>query len=288
MLARAFIGYPKDYQIKQFASANSQLDLRFIIGDDGDLNDAQPITWEAGYADTVIMLEAWGWKVRRTQNILRESFILVDRNEAIVPQIDDPQSSGVVQLKENDPATLSLLNAHFDTLWKAPQSEIFFEFSFYQRAESTARVLLASEERWSALLAHFASHPEELRTMPDRSFEELVAELLVRDGMEICLTQKTRDKGRDILATARTSVGTHLYLVECKRYSPHCPVGVGLVRALYGTVEHERATAGLIVTTSRFTKDAQNFAESIHHRLSLKDYDSLKRWIMNATEPSQH
>ena len=37
---------------------------------------------------------------------------------------------------------------------------------------------------------------------------------------------ETRDGGRDILAVNKTSLGEHLFLVECKRHAPERPIGV--------------------------------------------------------------
>jgi hypothetical protein len=54
---------------------------------------------------------------------------------------------------------------------------------------------------------------------------------------------------------------------------------VKLVRELYGTVTADRATAGLLVTTSYFSRQAIEFVENIPHQLSLKDYMDLKQWI---------
>ena len=102
-------------------------------------------------------------------------------------------------------------------------------------------------------------YPEDIYKLPSRSFEELIATLLEEQGWEVNLTGQTRDGGRDVLAYLNTDIGKLLCLVETKRYKPSNPVGVGLVRTLYGTVEHEQANVGLLVTSSRFTKDALDF-----------------------------
>jgi HJR/Mrr/RecB family endonuclease len=120
-----------------------------------------------------------------------------------------------------------------------------------QRSE----IVLASGSRWDALLASLSRNPRLVHEIEPRAFEELIAELLTRDGLEVTLTRRTRDGGRDILAFADSPIGRHLYYVECKRYAPSRPVDVSLVRQLYGVVEADRATAGLLVTTSRFTSD---------------------------------
>jgi len=111
-----------------------------------------------------------------------------------------------------------------------------------------------------------------------RRFEELVAELFARMGYRVVLTPPARDGGRDIHAFQKGGVGTLLTLVECKRFSPDHKVGVGLVRALYGVVEAERASHGIIATTSSFTRGASQFQQNLTYRLSLRDYGDLANW----------
>jgi restriction endonuclease Mrr len=118
-----------------------------------------------------------------------------------------------------------------------------------------------------------------MREMHPRAFEELVAELLSKEGLKVELTPLTRDGGRDIIVVSDTPFGRHLHLVECKRYSENNPIDVRLVRSLYGVVEAERATAGMLVTTTRFTPPAVEFIDSVKNRLSKKDYNDLAIWI---------
>lgn len=66
-----------------------------------------------------------------------------------------------------------------------------------------------------------------------------------------------------------------LIYVECKQYAPDRPVGVNLVRELYGTISADEATAGLLITSSYFSKDAINFKNKVKHRLNLMDYVQL-------------
>jgi len=77
----------------------------------------------------------------------------------------------------------------------------------------------------------------------------------------------------------RISLGTFLYLVECKKYAPSRHVGVELVRRLYGVVELEKATAGIVTTTSYFTKGAKDLQSQLLHHISLKDYVSIQGWL---------
>lgn len=187
-------------------------------------------------------------------------------------------SQGFEIFHKNDKKNQDLASIIEDLFRK--NSEILYEDDIRNSSpKQTQKIILASKENWSKLIAELSQNTEELYKMPPRKFEELIAELLIRDGMEVHLTPETRDGGRDILAVSNTSVGKHLYYVECKRYAKTKPVDVTLVRALYGVLAAEVATAGLIVTTSYFTKPAIKFQDTIKHRLALKDYKNLEEWL---------
>jgi len=122
-------------------------------------------------------------------------------------------------------------------------------------------------------------NPELLYELTPRGFEELVAELLSRLKYEVTLTPASRDGGKDICAAKKDHLGTFLYIVECKKYAPNNRVGVGLIRQLYGVVQAEQATAGVLATTSFFSRDAKEFQETIASQISLKDYLGIQDWL---------
>ena len=94
------------------------------------------------------------------------------------------------------------------------------------------------------------------------------------------------DRGVDIYARRSNPLGPVLYVVECKRFSPERPVGPELVRALYGVVERERASRGILATTSFFTPGARIEANGdLAYRLTLRDARDLGDWIQ-AARPS--
>jgi len=132
------------------------------------------------------------------------------------------------------------------------------------------------------LLRRLLSNPKLLYSLTPRGFEEVVAEVLARLGYEVTLTPVSRDGGKDIYAAERGSLGSFLYIIECKRFAPDRPVGVSLVRELFGVVQAERATAGILATTSFFTRDAQEFQAQIPFTLSLQDYFGIQGWLRSA------
>ena len=140
-------------------------------------------------------------------------------------------------------------------------------------------IIQAVTEVNDEIIAMLRLHPEQLWSLPPRKFEELVAELLVRQGYDVQLSPPIKDGGVDIYVAKRDSLGSFLYLVECKRYTPPHKVGVEIIRALYGVVQQTRANAGIIATTSLFTSGVREFQREVKHQLHLRDYIDIQKWL---------
>jgi restriction system protein len=121
--------------------------------------------------------------------------------------------------------------------------------------------------------------PDLAWSLPPRKFEEIVAEILNKQGYDVELTPASGDGGFDIYAARKEGLGRFLYLVECKRYRPPNKVGVEIVRSLHGVIQAKRATAGAIVTTSYFTAGAKEYQQELQYQLHLHDYLVLQHWI---------
>lgn len=141
-----------------------------------------------------------------------------------------------------------------------------------------ARLVEVSDE----VLRWLAEDPRRAHELNPREFERVVAELLTRQGYSVELTPATRDGGFDIRAASDNALGSFLYLVECKKYAERRPVGVQIVRNLAGVVHATGATAGILVTTSSFTRDAHEFRHTIEHQMSLRQFDDLATWLRPA------
>ncbi len=131
----------------------------------------------------------------------------------------------------------------------------------------------------SSLLKSVQYNPDLVHELTPREFEEFVAEAYENLGYKVELTKMTRDGGKDIILYADGPTGHNMYYVECKKYRKDRPVDVTLVRNLYGVVEADRATAGIMVTSSSFTPDARSFELQVCHRMSLLDYLDLLREV---------
>lgn len=219
------------------------------------------------------------WDIRILNNFDSAHSILIDRNAIIFSVY--PAYDSTEYFFCDEPKVLEEIQKTFDNRWKSACSvNLLYEDHGEKNNEfNKFNLLTVSNNQWGQILQQLIRNPELMRVMTPRKFEELVAELLTREGLCVTLTPQARDGGRDILASLKTSVGEHLYLVECKRYSQDRPVGVQLVRQLYGIVEVERATAGLLVTTSSFTAGATNLQKTLAHRIALRDYSGIVSWI---------
>ena len=108
-------------------------------------------------------------------------------------------------------------------------------------------------------------------------FEELVADVFKKHGFDAVVTQKTRDGGKDIVATFEMGGVLYNTYFECKRYAPNRLVGAKVVRELYGKLNIEGIDKGVIVTTSSFTRDAIREAKKTNGRIQLVDFENLQR-----------
>ena len=131
-----------------------------------------------------------------------------------------------------------------------------------------------------SLVDKVAMRPEILQEITPRQFEELVCELFERKGYRVQLTKQTRDGGKDLIILNNSMLGDMVIYAECKKKAPKHPVNVGLVRQLYGTIEADRVTAGIMVTNSYFSDDARRFQQTIKSRMNLIDYSELMKQIM--------
>lgn len=146
---------------------------------------------------------------------------------------------------------------------------------------SNIRIDVSEVNDW--MLKKLNENPTDLYQLSSRRFEELIAEIFIRKGYNVELTPATRDGGKDIYVAHKNDFGSFLYVVECKKYNPNHKVGVNVLRDLYGILSKERATYGIAVTTSYFSKPAQEFQQDIQFQMSLHDFDSIKKWLCDVT-----
>ncbi|WP_371176326.1 restriction endonuclease [Bacillus atrophaeus] len=98
-----------------------------------------------------------------------------------------------------------------------------------------------------------------LLKLSSREFEFLIAKLYKTLGYKVQLTSPTNDGGKDVIAENETIGRKERLLVECKRYKKK--VGVDKARALLGSISDSKATKGVLICSSGFTRGTINFAK---------------------------
>lgn len=102
-----------------------------------------------------------------------------------------------------------------------------------------------------------------LAMMDWEDFENLIREVFEREfksnGGEVKVTQASRDGGVDAIAFDPDPIRGGKIVIQAKRYTN--TVGVSAVRDLFGTLNHEGATKGILVTTADYGPDAYEFAK---------------------------
>jgi HJR/Mrr/RecB family endonuclease len=177
--------------------------------------------------------------------------------------------------KDNIAGSLSTAANLFDYL--SSQCDLVQKECLIQH-EARSPIILPTEATLSELICRLGPDPRAWHALGPRKFEELLAEIWAGLGWETILTPPSGDGGFDIRAVRNTDGISACYLIEAKAYDPSRPVGIEVVRHLYGVVERERATHGILATTSRFTKGAVEESRALRYRISLADFQQVLKW----------
>jgi restriction system protein len=125
-------------------------------------------------------------------------------------------------------------------------------------------------------LAGIDSRPDLLK-MDWYKFENLIRQLFEAMGLEVNVTQSSRDEGIDAVAYNKTDIVHRAeILIQAKRYSRCVPAND--VRALAGSVEEKRATSGILVTTAWVGPESKAFAAR-NNRLRIVEGGELKHLL---------
>lgn len=110
----------------------------------------------------------------------------------------------------------------------------------------------------SDVLTSLEQRPNLMELSP-KEFEGLIGNLFQSMGLEARQTQASRDGGVDCVAYDPRPIFGGKVIIQAKRYKN--TVGVSAVRDLFGTMQNEGASKGILVTTSGYGKASFEFAE---------------------------
>jgi restriction system protein len=107
------------------------------------------------------------------------------------------------------------------------------------------------------VLADLDHRPNLLKLTPTE-FESLIQNLFTKMGLDTKQTRPSRDGGVDCVAFDQRPIFGGKVVIQAKRYRN--TVDVSSVRDLYGTVQNEGASKGILVTTSGYGQASYEFA----------------------------
>ncbi|WP_436534582.1 restriction endonuclease [Actinoplanes sp. HUAS TT8] len=107
------------------------------------------------------------------------------------------------------------------------------------------------------VLADLDERPNLLRLTPNE-FESLIQNLFAKMGLDTKQTRPSRDGGVDCVAFDHRPIFGGKVVIQAKRYRN--TVDVSAVRDLFGTLQNEGASKGILVTTSGYGPASYEFA----------------------------
>lgn len=111
----------------------------------------------------------------------------------------------------------------------------------------------------SDALSELDQRPNLMELKPSE-FEALIQNLFVKMGLEARQTRPSRDGGVDCVAWDPRPIFGGKVVIQAKRYKN--TVGVSAVRDLFGTLQNEGASKGILVTTSGYGQASFDFARN--------------------------
>lgn len=112
-------------------------------------------------------------------------------------------------------------------------------------------------------------------------FEHLVGDLYQDQGYEIEVTQSSADLGVDIWATK----GSECVAIQVKQFQDGNTVGRETLQKLASTLAKNEADQAVVVTSSRFARTAEQYAEDFGPGLELVDQEDLVKRLTESKIP---
>ena len=140
----------------------------------------------------------------------------------------------------------------------------------------------AARQLNSALEADLLSR---IRSVQPDKFEQIVVDLLIAMGFgggdrEMgARIGRSGDGGIDGVIQ-EDALGLDAIYVQAKRYKDGNSIGSPQLHSFIGSLVGQRATKGVFVTTSSFTRDARDYVKTVQHRVVLIDGEELAKLLV--------
>ncbi len=116
-------------------------------------------------------------------------------------------------------------------------------------------------------------------------FEHLVVDLLIKMGYggsfanSAQVTQYVHDDGIDGIIY-EDKLGLDKIYIQAKRYKLDNTVGKPQIQQFSGALDEQKATKGVFITTSSYSKEAKQYVEKLNKKIVLIDGQELARYMI--------
>jgi restriction system protein len=135
---------------------------------------------------------------------------------------------------------------------------------------------------WLAFLDHIKHNPSSVHEIDWRKWEEIIAGSYKAAGYSVVLTNRSGDRGRDIIATKSDLLSVR-YFDQVKAYTPGNLVTLDQVHSMLGVLgSAHNVSKGIITTTSDFAPGVYSDPEVqqfMPYRLDLRPCERLIEWL---------
>jgi hypothetical protein len=160
----------------------------------------------------------------------------------------------------------------------------------WQQGDEHEAVTLVETEVFVAnispdLLKALLEDPNEIYNLSPETFELLICDRLQEMGFGVSRVGKHsyhKDGGIDIVAWSEGLAVPFLLAIQAKHHrSPKLKTGPNPIRELQGVLQHHPFNAGVLITNTTFTPDAEWVAQLKPMLVRLRDIHDIRRWLEN-------
>mgnify|MGYP002535265630 CR=1 FL=1 len=260
---RAFLECLQDGNVHTMKDVKLHVIETFLLSDE-DLAEMLPSGKQGVFDNRIGWCRTYLKKAALITSPARAQFIITDDGKKLISNPGDINDDTLMQFPEF---------VKFKKGESTDTGEDAEEIVKVQVDETPQEILdRAHKELNNALANELLS---EVLEMDPYRFESLVVELLVKMGYgkmqyESGATKKSGDEGIDGVVTA-DKLGFDSIYIQAKRFKDG-PVGRPEIQKFVGALAGQGAQKGIFITTSRFTKEAEDFvSKNLNYKIVLVD-----------------
>lgn len=260
---RAFLECIKDRKVHTMKEAKAALVDAFNLSED-DMNQMLPSGKQRVFDNRIGWCRTYLKKAELITTPAKSQFVITERGLKVLSKyevINDNtlmQFSEFVKFKKGEDSTQVVEKNSVDTIQEDNTPQEILERSYKELNNELANELLS-----------------EILDMDPYKFEMLVVDLLIKMGYgklqyDSRATKKSGDEGIDGIVTA-DKLGFDSIYIQVKRFRDGS-IGRPEIQKFVGALAGQGAQKGIFITTSRFTKDAEEFTEkNLSYKIVLVD-----------------